>query len=349
MKPWVSRLRIYPFFIPHAGCPHRCSFCSQDQVSGRLSPPDPTAVAAQLDKMIAGQGGGEVAFYGGSFTSLPMDIQNAYLAAAEPSLRDGGIDGIRVSARPDALGEKEVSFLQERGVTTVEVGVQSFSPEVLRRSKRGHDPEAVVQAVSWLRRAGLRIGLQLMPGLPGGDRAEALRSLDRTLVLKPDFLRVYPTVVLPDTPLAEEYLAGRYQPLTLAAAVELCAEIAWRCRRRQVPVIRWGLHNQPELTAPGALLAGPWHPAFGQLVRAHLWLRALLVLAAKGVRDVVVPAAEFSDAQGHRRNNLCSLRERYPDFALRAESDLEPHTLRSAVGLLSLWFLSAYSPEELVI
>lgn len=299
--------------------------------------------------MITAQGGGEVAFYGGSFTSLPKEIQGAYLAAAAPSLAAGRIDGIRVSARPDALGEKEVSFLQERGVTTVEVGVQSFSTKVLRRAERGHDSESVFQAVFHLRRAGLQIGLQLMPGLPDGDHAEALRSLDEALALKPDFLRVYPALVLRGTPLAEEYLTGRYQPLALAAAVELCAEMAWRCRRREVPVIRWGLHNQPELTAPGALLSGPWHPAFGQLVRAHLWLRALIVLAATGVREVVVPTAEFSDAQGHRRNNLCYLQERYPDFVLRAEPDLEPHTLRSDAGLVSLWFLSAYSPEELVI
>ncbi len=299
--------------------------------------------------MLSGQGGGEVAFYGGSFTSLPVEVQDTYLAAAGPSFSAGRIDGIRVSARPDALGEKEVSFLQERGVTTVEVGVQSFSPEVLRRAERGHDTEAVSQAVFHLRRAGLKIGLQLMPGLPGGDRAEALRSLDAALALNPDFLRVYPTVVLRGTPLADEYLAGRYQPLSLATAVELCAEMAWRCRRRKVPVIRWGLHNQPELTAAGALLSGPWHPAFGQLVRAHLWLRALLALAAKGEREVSVPVAEFSDAQGHRRDNLCSLRERYPGFALHAEPDLAPHTLRSPDGQVSLWSLSAYSPEELVI
>lgn len=349
MQPWVNRLRIYPFFIPHGGCPHRCSFCRQDQVSSRLSLPDPSIIATHLEAMISGQGGGEVAFYGGSFTSLPLEVQSAYLNAAAPSLAAGRIDGIRVSARPDALGEKEVSFLQERGVSTVEVGVQSFSPEVLRRAERGHDSEAVSQAVFHLRRTGLKIGLQLMPGLPGGDHTEALRSLDAALALKPDFLRVYPTVVLRDTPLAEEYRAGCYQPLSLAAAVELCAEMAWRCRRRKVPVIRWGLHNQPELTADGALLAGPWHPAFGQLVRAHLWLRALLALAAKGEREVSVPVTEFSDAQGHRRNNLCALRERYPDFALRAEPDLAPHTLRSAAGQVSLWSLSAYSPEELVI
>lgn len=342
-------MRIYPFFIPHAGCPHRCSFCRQDQVSGRLSPPDPSAIATQLEEMLSGQGGGEIAFYGGSFTSLPVDVQGAYLNAAAPSLAAGRIEGIRVSARPDALGEKEVSFLHVRGVTTVEVGVQSFSPEVLRRAERGYDSEAVSRAVFHLRRAGLKIGLQLMPGLPGGDRAEALRSLDAALTLKPDFLRIYPTVVLRGTSLAEEYIAGRYQPLSLAAAVEICAEMAWRCQRRQVPVIRWGLHNQPELTADGALLSGPWHPAFGQLVRAHLWLRALFALTAMGEREVAVPVAEFSDAQGHRRDNLCSLRKRYPDFALHAEPDLAPQTLRSTAGQVSLWSLSAYSPEELVI
>jgi len=299
--------------------------------------------------MLTGRRGGEVAFYGGSFTSLSPASQEAYLAAVVPSLSSGRVDGIRVSARPDALGEEQVAFLREWGVTTVEIGVQSFAPEVLQRSERGHGAEAVFSSVPRLRRAGLQVGLQLMPGLPGGDRAEALRSLDAALALSPDFLRIYPTVVLRGTPLANEYLAGRYRPWPLELAVDLCADMARRCRHQNVPVIRWGLHNQPELTNGATLLAGPWHPAFGQLVRARLWFRALSVLAAQGEREVTVPRVEFSDAQGHRCDNLRSLRERYPGFVLFGDPNLEPHTLRSAAGQASLWSFSAYSPEELVI
>jgi len=316
-------MRLYAFFIPHAGCPHRCVFCSQRQSGGGVAQPSPAEVSAALEEMLPGSGDGEVAFYGGTFTQLPADQQRGYLEAVAPFIRRGRVAGIRVSTRPDALPPGLAEWLAALGVSTVELGCQSFSAEVLRLAGRGHDERAAAISVGRLRCAGLAVGLQLMPGLPGGNREEAMRSLATALALAPDFLRVYPTVVLRNTGLAQWYLDGRYSPISLEETVDWCAEILWRCRRADVPVIRLGLQATPELDQGEVLLAGPYHPAFGQLVRSRLWLRALQRgLAITGARRAVVHPAELADAIGHRRDNLRTLQQRVGDFSLVPQSDL---------------------------
>jgi histone acetyltransferase (RNA polymerase elongator complex component) len=315
-------VRLYPFFIPHAGCPHRCLFCSQQQPGGG-DPPSPAEVSSVLDQILPYCGDGEVAFYGGTFTLLPAAQQRDWLEAVAPFVRSGRVAGIRVSTRPDALPPGSAERLAAFGVTTVELGCQSFSAEVLRLAGRGHNERAAAISVGRLRQAGLAVGLQLMPGLPGGDRAEAMASLTAALALAPDFLRIYPTVVLRDTGLARWYLAGHYCPVALEEAVDWCAEMLWLCRRAGVPVIRLGLQATPELDGGEALLAGPYHPAFGQLVRSRLWLRALMRgLAVTGARRVAVHPAEMADAIGHRRGNYCELQRRFGDLTLVPDSFL---------------------------
>jgi histone acetyltransferase (RNA polymerase elongator complex component) len=274
-------------------------------------------VARALEELLPECGDGEVAFYGGTFTLLPEEDQRAYLAAVAPFIRWRRVGGIRISTRPDALSSSAVALLRESGVTTVEVGCQSFSPEVLRAAGRGHGPHEAAEAVVRLRKAGLAVGLQLMPGLPGGSRSEALFSLDRALVLAPDFLRIYPTVVLRGTALEEAFHAGAYRPMGLEEGVELCAELLWRCRRHGTPVIRLGLQSSPELDRGGACVAGPYHPAFGQLVRSHLWRRALERGAESNrARTVEVHPADYADARGHRRFNLEFLQQRFGAFTI---------------------------------
>ena len=310
-------MRLYPFFIPHAGCPHRCRFCQQQRTSGQGRAPTPLEVARTLEDILPERGGGEVAFYGGTFTLLPEEDQQAYLGAVAPFIRKGRVDGIRVSTRPDALSRHNVELLRLAGVLTVEIGCQSFSSDVLRHSDRGHGSREIGEAVGRLRTAGLAVGLQLMPGLPGGSREEALDSLERALTLQPDFLRIYPTVVLRGTTLETDFNAGAYQPQSLEEAVDLCAEMLWRCRHNATPVIRLGLQGTPELEGGQALVAGPWHPAFGQLVRSRLWRRGLeRGSEAAGCRVVEVHPSDFSDARGHGRFNLEYLRQRFGEFII---------------------------------
>jgi histone acetyltransferase (RNA polymerase elongator complex component) len=298
--------------------------------------------------MLEQGGGGEVAFYGGTFTLLPVVEQQAYLEAVAPYLQSGAVGGIRISTRPDALTEQQIALLKGYGVSTVEVGCQSFSAAVLSRSARGHGPEAAQQAVLRLRRYGIRVGLQLMPGLPGGDRYEALASLHQALNLDPDFLRIYPVVVLSHTLLAGQYEAGLFDPLSLAAAVDLCAEMLWHCQRFSVPVIRIGLQASDGLDRDDVVLAGPYHPAFGQLVRSCLWLRALRTLARSGVLTARVHGADLADALGNKRNNIVCLQQEYPHFTVRATAGVVRQTLRSVQGTWSLHELSAYPIEEFI-
>jgi len=337
-------VRIYPFFLPHAGCPHRCLFCSQwhsEAGEGRL--PSPVGVADALDSMLPSRGDGEVAFYGGTFTLLPVEQQLAWLEAVTPFIRKGRVAGIRVSTRPDAMAAGVAEWLAGIGVTTIELGCQSFSAEVLRRSERGHDEQAAGNAVQQLRLAGLAVGLQLMPGLPGSNRAEAIASLTTALSLSPDFLRIYPAVVLRGTGLARLYLAGSYVPLSLEDAVDCCAEMLWHCRRAGVPVIRVGVQATPELDRGEALLAGPYHPAFGQLVRSRLWQRALRRgIALTGTRRVFVHPADLSDAIGHRRSNLEALHENFGEISLRADVALKPGEMALGGESFSLLNLSGF-------
>lgn len=336
-------MRLYPFFIPHAGCPHRCLFCQQQRTSGRENVPSPAAVARTLEDLLPGQGEGEVAFYGGTFTLMPEREQRDYLNAVAPFLRARRVGGIRISTRPDALPPAAVALLSESGVTTVEVGCQSFSVEVLNEAGRGHGPHEAGEAVARLRHAGLSVGLQLMPGLPGGSRSEALSSLGQALALGPDFLRIYPTVVLRGTALADAYHDGSYRPLSLDEGVDLCSELLWRCRRHGTPVIRLGLQSSPELDRGDAWIAGPYHPAFGQLVRSHLWRRALERGAeSQGVRSAEVHPADYADARGHRRFNLDCLQQRFGAFTIASHRTVPRDHVMLEGRCFSLADLAAY-------
>jgi histone acetyltransferase (RNA polymerase elongator complex component) len=336
-------VRIFPFFIPHAGCPHRCLFCQQEHTTGRNVSPSAEEVEHCLEGMLPPAGDGEVAFYGGTFTLLPRSTQSAYLETIDPFIRAGRISGIRVSTRPDALEDSVVNYLAGMGVTTVELGCQSFSAEVLHLSERGHGSDEAEGAVRRLRKAGISVGLQLMPGLPGGDRREAKFSLERALALAPDFLRIYPAVVFKNTGLETLFRLGSYRPLPLETAVDWCAELFWRCRKVGVPVIRLGLQGTPALDQGKSWVSGPYHPAFGQLVRSHLWLRALEKVALEeGAVAVEINPADRADALGHRRSNIIRMLQRFGNFTISANPDVSRGRLAFQSRTEELDNLAAY-------
>jgi histone acetyltransferase (RNA polymerase elongator complex component) len=302
---------VVPFFLSHLGCPHRCVFCDQEKIAGAPGIlPDAAEMLAQIEHYRAGAAHRtlEVAFYGGSFTCLPHDDQHYLLATLQPLLSSGEISSLRLSTRPDAIDAETVAFLKGMGVRTVELGVQSMNDEVLRLAGRGHSSRDAELALRLLQVAGIEVGVQLMPGLPGDSEETSLASLEQVLRLKPDFLRIYPTVVVEGTELAARYRAGSYAPLTLERAVSLCARMLLAARRAAVPVIRMGLQATPKLEAPGVLLAGPYHPAFGQLVSSELCCQLMARLLAgvnRGSRvSFVCASGRTSDLVGQGRRNL---------------------------------------------
>lgn len=327
---------IVPFFISHQGCPHKCVFCDQERISGQRAELPSTAEMSETIERFAALGRGrplEVAFYGGTFTSLPRSEQNRLLEPLQPLIVNGRVAGVRLSTRPDAVDDDTARFLAARGVTTVELGVQSMDDEILESAGRGHGAAHVEQAFASLRSAGVAVGAQLMPGLPGDTPETSLESLDRVLALAPVCVRIYPTVVLAGTRLAELWRSGFYSPLGLDDAVSLCGAMLRRCLEASVPVIRIGLQPTEELERPGTILAGPWHPAFRQLVESELF-RVLLerlamdVPAGSGI-EVACSPRRISDVAGQHRCNISRLREKFGIVVRRIIGDnrLSPYDL----------------------
>jgi histone acetyltransferase (RNA polymerase elongator complex component) len=264
---------IIPFFIPHSGCPHQCVFCNQKNITGQTNPVAPSAIPQKITEYLAisgSDGPAHVAFYGGSFTALPIETQKAYLAAVQPFIHAGQIAGIRLSTRPDCITNEILSLLKEHHVTTIELGVQSMDDVVLARSGRGHTATDTVNAVRLIISHDFLLGLQLMPGLPGDSTDCFMKTVDSVIRLKPDFVRIYPSLVIKDTPLEDLYTSGRYLPLSLDDAVMLCRGALERFEQAGIDVIRIGLQPTEELEKSGTIIAGPYHPAFRQLVESSI-------------------------------------------------------------------------------
>jgi histone acetyltransferase (RNA polymerase elongator complex component) len=327
---------IIPFFIPHAGCPHQCVFCDQKSITGKSVPPDPSSFPSTISSYLATaspQVPVQVAFYGGSFTALPMEDQKRFLGAVQPFIAAGRIESIRLSTRPDAVTPGILALLKQYHVRTVELGAQSMDDEVLLLSGRGHTAAHTVSAVTLLREHAFTIGLQIMPGLPGDTSERFYETVSRVISLKPDFVRIYPALVIRDTPLAALYLSGKYAPLSLDDAVDICRDAIERFEAAGIAVVRAGLQPTDELERPGTVLAGPWHPAFRQLVGSSRFLESMRALLEPGNASApvtfAVNPADLSSAIGQNRRNINAIREQYNrDARIIADATLPRGSVR---------------------
>lgn len=317
------------FFVPHQGCPHQCSFCSQRTITGQCHIPSPQEVAQTVERALSGAPGNrtlEIAFFGGSFTAIPVEIQMALLGAALPYVQRGQVAGIRLSTRPDAVDEEILLRLKRFGVTAIELGAQSMREEVLQNNQRGHTAQQVRQASAAIRAMGFSLGLQMMVGLDGDTAAGAWQTARELAALHPDTMRIYPTVVLPGTPLAERFLRGEYVPMTLETAVSLCAGLLDYFEEKGIRVIRLGLHSSPELERER--LAGPWHPAFRELCESRRFFTRISATleqeAPSGAWEIAVHPSCLSKAVGQRRANVQALAERGYDVVFVPEDALAP-------------------------
>ncbi len=258
---------IIPIFIPQHGCPHQCVFCNQSRITGLEKLPEASDVARTIDaslKTWKGSGKKEAAFYGGSFTCLDRNIQEIFLASARRFVNSGLIDSIRISTRPDYITDEGLLLLRKYNVETVELGAQSMDDEVLRLSGRGHAAGNTSAAVALLKKYGFKVGLQFMPGLPGDTGETILHTASKIAGLQPDFVRIYPTVVVKDTPLEKMYLTGLYKPWSLAEMTDICRKLISLFNAKGIPVIRVGL--QPTESLEQGIVAGPYHPSFRDMM-----------------------------------------------------------------------------------
>lgn len=246
----------------------------------------------------------EVAFFGGSFTALSREIQARLLAPLQPLLASGDIAAIRISTRPDYIDDERVTWLRQSGVRTIELGIQSLDDVVLKASGRGHTAADSQAAMACIKRHGLSLGAQLMPGLPGDTPKSSLASLEGVIAARADFVRIYPTLVIRGTELARCYAAGDYLPLNLERGVSLCKLLLLHALQAGLPVIRIGLQADDGLTAE-TVLAGCWHPSLGQVVRSQLYRDLIESCVAPGENVTVhCHPARLSDVLGQKRCHL---------------------------------------------
>ena len=315
---------IIPIFVPHLGCPHQCTFCDQKKISGEQKQVTAKDVEKTIEFYLKNFKDDskyvEVAFFGGSFTAIDEKIQNNLLEAANKYIEAGKVNSIRISTRPDYIDKDILKRLKKYHVKTIELGVQSTNDYILSKCQRGHTFEDVKKASRLIRWNGFILGHQMMVGLPDSTELDEINTAKDLIKLKPKIVRIYPVLVIKGTKLAEEYENGEYTPLVLEQAVERSKEVMQLFNKANIQVIRLGLQNTEEIADPSTeksqIVAGPYHPAFRQLVESRMWYDEIVNQIKKfniKVMQVKIIAnpENINNIIGHKKENILKLKEIY--------------------------------------
>lgn len=321
-----------PVFIPQLGCRYACSYCNQAAITGVTQAPPPEHIDAIVERHLSTLGAdrqAEIAFFGGTFTALPDALQELYLQRAARYLKtDPRVKAIRFSTRPDGIDAAMLPLYKRYGVRTIELGAQSLHDDILEAVRRGHRRSDVETASARILDAGLRLGLQMMIGLPGDSLSRSLETARRFIDLGATETRIYPTLVMEKTLLAAQYRAGAYRPLTLEEAVAWCAELIPLFEAADVRILRVGLHPSEELNAGAGLVAGPFHPAFRALAESaiweHIWRQADFgpAPATRPRLKLWVSPNQVNVANGHHGENKRYLETRFRKVSIYANPAL---------------------------
>ena len=334
----MKRQYIIPIFVPHLGCPNDCVFCNQKSISGEqrmITKEDvKKTIDFYLDNIRDKESKKEVAFFGGSFTGIEIEKQEEFLQTAYEYIKQGKIDSIRISTRPDYIDKKILKMLKKYKVETIELGVQSANDYILKQSQRGHTFEDVKKASKLIRWYGFKLGHQMMVGLPESTRLDEINTARELIKLKPKMVRIYPVLVIKNTKLEKDYMNEKYKPLTVVQAVEICKELVVMFKKKGIEIIRIGLQNTDTITDPkqtgSEVVAGPYHPAFRQLVESGLWYDTIVTkikqlnVKVKKV-EITVNPQDANNVIGHKRENIEKLKDMYSlDLIVKQDENIKP-------------------------
>lgn len=325
-------------FVPHMGCPHQCSFCNQKTISGSVRALTPADVTETLNKAVSDgvdPHNTEIAFFGGSFTAIERNYMVSLLEATQPFIMAGRFSGIRISTRPDAIDHEVLNILKKYGVSAIELGAQSTDPDVLMKNRRGHTREDIFNSSHLIKEMGFSLGLQMMTGLLGDTDEKAMQTCKDIIFLKPDTVRIYPTITLEGTHLGELYKAGEYKPQSLENAVSLCGKLLKAFYDNHIRVIRLGLHSGGNVEE--GYLAGPYHPAFGEMCQSRVYLEnAVEKLKALDAENknitLYVNPTEISKMTGQKGANKEKLRSMGYNVSVKGDSTLKKYEIKPEIN-----------------
>lgn len=333
----MNKEYVIPVFVPHLGCPNDCIFCNQKSISGQKKNITKENAKKTIDNFLENikdkEAKKEIAFFGGSFTGIDENVQEELLQIAYEYVEKGQVDSIRISTRPDYINKEILKRLKKYKVKTIELGVQSANDYILGRANRGHTFADVKKASKLIRWYGFNLGHQMMVGLPESNRIDEINTAKALIKLKPKMVRIYPVLVIKGTKLEQEYNEGIYEPLSVVQAVETCKQLVRMFTDKKIEVIRLGLQNTDEICEPGnkesEVVAGPFHPAFGQLVESSMWYDAIvekikkLNVKVKEV-EVTVNPIDINNVIGHKKENVLKLKDTYEvDLIVKQDENIK--------------------------
>ncbi|NDV26270.1 elongator complex protein 3 [Desulfovibrio sp. JC010] len=305
-EPAHPKTRIWPVFMPFMGCPSKCIYCSQDRQTGagtKTLNEIYQDIAQEIPEFFLKKDRPplELAFFGGTFTALPFEWQQRFIKLAAEFKKQGFLTKVRCSTRPDCIDADQLKELRSSGLDMIELGIQSFSAEVLRRSARNYSPQTAAKACGTVRDCGLSLGIQLLPGLPGTKRGDFQHDISRTIELSPDAVRIYPCLTVKGTGLEKLYRAGKYTPWSLSRTEEELSPALLRLWMHKIHVIRIGVAHEDGFEE--SIVAGPLHPALGQIIRSkalYLYLRSRIAMHGSTPEHLVVPQKYSGELWGHK-------------------------------------------------
>lgn len=321
-----------PIFIPQRACPHQCIYCNQRYISGQAKSLSLLEVKQTIDTYLSSIKDTtctQVAFFGGTFTAIPLQEQIDYLEVVKPYIQKGLVDSIRLSTRPDYINPNILTILKSYGVKDIELGAQSLDDEVLAFCQRGHSCEDIIKASKLIHSFGFNLGLQMMIGLPKDTLQKSIATAQKIVSLKAQSTRIYPTLVIDKTPLADMYRQGLYQPLTLEQAVLWSKQVYKIFIQNDVQVLRVGLHPSRDLINKKGFIAGPFHVSFFELVLSSLFYDKLSVIEPN-TNTIIVNPKDINYVIGYNSQNLKALKKKSPHIKIVQSNEVTQGTFNVA-------------------
>lgn len=326
----MNKCNIIPIFVPHMGCPHDCIFCNQRKITDFVDVLDENEMKNNIEKYIQYFKNKsipiEIAFYGGSFTGIHKNLMIRYLEIAKYYIDRGIINSIRISTRPDYINKEILEVLKQYNVNTIELGVQSMTKGTLDLNNRGHNVDCVYESSSLIKKYDIKLGLQMMVGLYGDTFETVLNTAFELCKIKPNFVRVYPTLTIKDTELERLYYLKKYKPMSLEDSIYLCKYVYILFEYYKIPIIRLGLQSSDNISEDGDIVAGPYHPAFRELVESSIYKdiieKFICVYNIKNTCKIECYNSEISKIIGNKKSNVKYFKEKY-----NINIDIKTHNL----------------------